>query len=812
MKWLIATLLLILSPIVLIAQDEWTWVNPLPQGNPLNDVIAIDGNNIIAVGWWGAILRTTDGGRSWDLRKPDSTLVTFRGLTFVDQNVGVAVGEGGAIYKTTDGGYTWSKKPSGTTFDLNSVSFTNPTTGAIVGQGGPIDAAGVILTTSDGGETWRRFIPPLGSFKALYGVSFASPTVATAVGRSKTTVRTTDGGTTWFTQSSDPNPIAVNYLSITYSDMSNGWIGGPTGEILHTSNGGETWTTQVTGQSGQIDKLEFFDSSYGLARAPDQKLLKTTNGGVTWTTIQLDSLHYGMALSMISRDSVVTVGNWGYLGGSVNGGLTWATLEWMSFTLEDFSSLDFFDLNLGIASMYSGKIFRTTDGGGTWSLVYQGGEQFLSLSVADPTTAFAVSGGLIKRTTDTGLTWTTLAPGTGSNLLDIDFVNASIGIAVGVSGTILRTTDRGDTWETQVSSTSSVLWGVSLVDASIGFAVGDSGIALKTTNGGMNWGRLTTGTAEILYDICFVNSSTGTAVGSSRTVLRTDDGGTSWTDQVGGGILGENFWRVKFLDENIGIVVGDSCVLRTSDGGSSWANEFVGSLAGINGIALNIGGYDFLVGGSGLIMRRLRDDYGNYPPAVSDIPNQSIQQGGRFAPIRVDNYVFDPNDPDSLVIWTWSGNTNLRVTWNPTRRRITVRQPIGWSGSETVTFTATDPEGLSDSDVATFKVGATDGPSLLSQVDEKRVDSIPREVILDQNYPNPFNPSTVIRYGLPKSGRVRLEVFDVLGQTISVLVDEEQEPGYHKVSLDGLSLCDGVYFYRLSTEELVQTKKLTVLH
>jgi len=101
------------------------------------------------------------------------------------------------------------------------------------------------------------------------------------------------------------------------------------------------------------------------------------------------------------------------------------------------------------------------------------------------------------------------------------------------------------------------------------------------------------------------------------------------------------------------------------------------------------------------------------PPVVSDIPDQSVPRGSRFAPIRADNFVTDPDDPDTSITWTWSGNTALRVTWDSVRRRISVRPPRNWTGSETITFTATDPDGLSDSDPATFTVTASVGGEVL---------------------------------------------------------------------------------------------------
>jgi hypothetical protein len=74
----------------------------------------------------------------------------------------------------------------------------------------------------------------------------------------------------------------------------------------------------------------------------------------------------------------------------------------------------------------------------------------------------------------------------------------------------------------------------------------------------------------------------------------------------------------------------------------------------------------------------------------------------------------------------------------------------------------------------------------------------PASYALHQNYPNPFNPATVISYDIPSAGKVTLSVYDVLGQVVTTLVNQEQQPGRYDVTFDGSKLSSGVYFYRLS--------------
>ncbi len=89
--------------------------------------------------------------------------------------------------------------------------------------------------------------------------------------------------------------------------------------------------------------------------------------------------------------------------------------------------------------------------------------------------------------------------------------------------------------------------------------------------------------------------------------------------------------------------------------------------------------------------------------------------------------------------------------------------------------------------------------------------SLPKGFSLLQNYPNPFNPSTVISWQLAASSFVSLKIYDVLGNEIATLVNEEKPPGNYKFTFDASGLSSGIYFYKLQTENFVQTKMMILL-
>lgn len=98
-------------------------------------------------------------------------------------------------------------------------------------------------------------------------------------------------------------------------------------------------------------------------------------------------------------------------------------------------------------------------------------------------------------------------------------------------------------------------------------------------------------------------------------------------------------------------------------------------------------------------------------------------------------------------------------------------------------------------------------------VDVKDNNVAPLSYSLSQNYPNPFNPSTIINYSLPKASHVRLEVFDITGSRIAVLVNKEQQQGTYDitVNMQELNLSSGVYFYKLTAGDFYSVKKMMLI-
>ncbi len=105
--------------------------------------------------------------------------------------------------------------------------------------------------------------------------------------------------------------------------------------------------------------------------------------------------------------------------------------------------------------------------------------------------------------------------------------------------------------------------------------------------------------------------------------------------------------------------------------------------------------------------------------------------------------------------------------------------------------------------------------SVNNSITDVAEEQVPTEFSLSQNYPNPFNPSTTIRFGLPESGRVMLELYNMLGQSVEVLLDDYLPAGYQEVIVNGSEFSSGVYTYRISVKgerkSFISTKKFVLM-
>ncbi|MFH1194362.1 MAG: LamG-like jellyroll fold domain-containing protein [bacterium] len=207
--------------------------------------------------------------------------------------------------------------------------------------------------------------------------------------------------------------------------------------------------------------------------------------------------------------------------------------------------------------------------------------------------------------------------------------------------------------------------------------------------------------------------------------------------------------------------------------------------------------------------------------------------GGSNAPLPVELTSFTASVSDKNVILNWQTATEVNNYGFEVERKISLNPPLvkgdaasaegdwrtlgfveGNGNSNSVKeYSFVDNNITGGNYSYRLKQIDTDGSYSYSEAIEVTCKFLPTAFELYQNYPNPFNPSTTIKFGLPEDSRVTLELFNILGERVATLINQEMSAGYHnyQLSIDNYHLSSGMYIYRIIAGEFVQTKKLLLL-
>jgi photosystem II stability/assembly factor-like uncharacterized protein len=289
-------------------EDRWETIE-LGTDAAFRDIFFLDARNGWMVGEAGVsvpggiVARTRDGGATWKYqtkvvpKRWRASSVDLDAAHFTDEAHGVIAAESGVILRTVDGGETWDRVlPTGPVYAHNrDVEFIDARNGWIIGRQG-------VRRTEDGGETWRRVDEDLDA--AGEALDMLDGARGWMVGKFGQVHRTEDGGVHWELVpalgdldglSGDEKP---HLTSVHFVDPDHGWIAGYWREmpalerhdwavIIHTSDGGGTWTRQVDSVEALLRSIRFVDRDRGWTVGFNRNdgtsvILATENGGATW--------------------------------------------------------------------------------------------------------------------------------------------------------------------------------------------------------------------------------------------------------------------------------------------------------------------------------------------------------------------------------------------------------------------------------------------------------------------------------------------------------------------------------------------------
>jgi len=549
---------------------------------------------------------------------------------FVTAQTGFGVTAKGGIYRSLDGGVTWQVRFRRGGARFTQMVFSDAETGMALGTSDCLtlynncEGPAILARTSDGGDTWE-IIEPKGStlepdvVRALPGLSVIaiSPQVSYAVHDPDQNfppfdvlLVTDDGGVHWQTVPLPQDTIATGGIS--FLDPLHGYITAwrrdiGYGQLLATSDGGQTWQIRYESPAFPVDSLQFLDAQHGFAgggeggkESSSQQLFATDDGGTSWHLIyHHEQSVYGHRITKIR------------FGSMTNG---WATLGGCN--------------SLGENGPCGGSLWHTSDGGLTWLAPPDNnipGDVVRFSSIGD--TAWVAPGGefvrkglsILYRTTDGVTSWKPFWRPEALSISRVQFIGARIGWMDTNIG-FFQTRDGGAHWAPYTLGTpvtredhpffvsESVVVAVHSWDIAHYRATLQSSDLFRSEDGGQTWQAVPLPLLQTYAargTITFAGSDDGWfalplecgPANCSTAILATTDAGRSW--QQRSLVQDVRYPIIAFGDKQHGVMIGQReygsqrRAFLTNDGGSSWSEQplplsYVGAGA-IESISLSFG-------------------------------------------------------------------------------------------------------------------------------------------------------------------------------------------------------------------------------
>ncbi len=412
-----------------------------------------------------------------------------------------------------------------------------------------------------------------------------------------------------------------------------------------------------------------------------------------------------------------------------------------------------------------------------------------------------------KHSSDLGITW-----GTDTRITNNSFFSGYPSIAV--SGSTLhltwydnrdgndeiyykRSTDGGNTWGTDTRLTtadsSSAYPSMSVVGSVVHIVWRDSRFPVNeiyyrhSTDAGLTWGPET----RLTNDPANSYSASVSASGNNVHV--------AWEDNRDGN--GVEIYYKRSTDG--GNTWGTDTRLTTSAGNSEY--PCVVSSDSIIHVAWN----DNRDGNIEIYYKRSTDWGSTWSPdtRLTNSPGNSYRPSISVSGTNLHMVWYDQRDGNYEIYY--KNSSNYGVTWGTDTRisnnSFVSAQPFVAASGPSVNVIWDDNR---DGNYEIYYIGDPTGNTIgIQQIST----NIPARFSLSQNYPNPFNPNSKIKFQIAKLSNTKLVIFDIRGREVSTLVNENLNPGTYEVDFDGSKFSSGVYFYKITAGDFIQTKKMTLV-
>ena len=595
-------------------------------------------NHWVSVGAAGAIIRSTDGARSWQQSRSPESAADLRAVLY-DSGHGawLAAGAAGTLLRSTDGGATWSKLATGVENDLQSLARESRSGALLVGA-----ADAMLGRSTDGGATWRftRLDMPEPLTPVIGFLECAGRVIArSALGR---VLVSADRGETWRVLDTGSR----GYFTDGFCDGASRTIllSSHLGNVSRSRDGGETWES-VELQKGDNKKflsaLRIVPGSGVLVLgAHHGAAFRSADGGATWQPA-VTSHTASMESLLVVGKRLVGFGNGGFLVSSEDAGQSWRVLSPpLENVMREILALP--DSRGFVASGELGTILHSKDGGASWREVpvdypnVNTPPNLRALAFDPQSGALVAAGppGTILRSDSSGASWqlahwTPLEAEEAFPWMLVDSGRARM-LVIEARGSFYRSTDLGRAWQKERVEADREFWQGALRRRDGWMLVaGQRGVAATSADGGESWSLRDTGSQADLYG-SYVDDEVALLLGREGTILRSVDDGASWQRVSADS---SRALRRALREPRSGALLAfgeHGTLLRSADDGLIWKPVSTGTDAELRTGILEPGtGNVIFVGQRGVILRST--DGGRSVAAIESHTLRSLR-GAAFDP------------------------------------------------------------------------------------------------------------------------------------------------------------------------------------
>lgn len=556
--------------------------------------------------------------------------------------------------------------------------------------------------------------------------------------------------------------------------------------IFCSTDTGSTWAKIYSGYCFGLG----FSGTYLISPTDfNGGLRRTSDHGAHWETISTDIENFAVGFYDIAGKIYALTGS-DKVYSSTNDGATWSLDTKIPITrgtrvvgVQKFEGMGYF------LSSDSG-VFLSTDRGASWIPKNTGltkrsvGALVQILNQQGGTTLFASTSDGYFTSTNFGTNWSQVNAGIARYPVRVLATVGTTLLAGSSGGGAYCSTDDGMYWTpSDPAVLKGSVTGFARSGTNIFAGTKESGV-FSSTDSGSSWNAVNSGLTSCNITSLCTNNSYLFAGSYNSGAFRSSNNGKSW-EIASAGLT--DIYISSLAVNGTHIFMGElfDGVYHSTDNGTSWSKATVG-LSDTRIQCLEMSGTTLYAGTmTGHVYRTF--DFGeHWEEYGSDLPNTSVTSLFAYRSnlfVGTDVGVFLLADNGARYTWTDSGQIHLVSSFALSGTYIIAGGANGvWRRPLSEMTAVGEP-----SDVPPLNYG------------------------LQQNFPNPFNPTTSICFQLPSAGRVRLQVFDLLGREVQRLVDDTRGAGAYSVRWDAHNVSSGVYFYRLTAKDFVSTKKLVLI-